>query len=367
MLRSVGGHGEAVVPARKQEQEPARADVDEVAPGILRMQLPINFTGLGHVNMYGLVDRLGIAVVDPGLPDETSWEAIPDRLALAGFRLEQVHTIVVTHSHPDHFGGAGRLAELACARVVTHSHFRVPWLPDPTPDVVQLAPADADDDEFPGLDDEWLHRQAPWAADVVRLSPEQRAAGSAFLRGGSFPPPTPTQRLADGDVIELGRRAWVALHTPGHTADHLCLHDPAAGILLTGDHVLPSITPHIAGIGAGPDALSDYVSALDRVAQLPEIHLALPAHGQPFPDVSGRVAAIKEHHNERLDQLRAIGAAIGLAPVAEFSRHLFRADHQGLMADSETYAHLEHLRLAGEAISVADNGAIHYSVGAMTD
>ena len=359
----VGVPSEVTPVVRKEEQEPARADVDEVAPGILRMQLPINFTGLGHVNRYGLVDRLGIAVVDPGLPDETSWEAIPDRLALAGFRVEQVHTIVVTHSHPDHFGGVGRLAELTSARVVTHAQFRVPWLPDPTPDVVVLADATDGDDTMPGLDEEWLHRQAPWAAAAIQLTPEQRAAGSAFLRGGSFPPPTPTHRLGDGDVIELGRRTWVALHTPGHTADHLCLHDPAAGILLTGDHVLPSITPHIAGIGAGPDALSDYVGALDRVAQLREIELALPAHGSPFSDVAGRVAAIKVHHDERLDHLRAIGATIGLAPVAEFSRHLFRADHQGLMADSETYAHLEHLRLAGEAVSVSDEGAIHYRVG----
>lgn len=360
---NAGVPSEVAPVVRRQEQEPAGADVDEVAPGILRMQLPINFTGLGHVNMYGLVDRLGIAVVDPGLPDETSWEAIPDRLALAGFRVEQVHTIVVTHSHPDHFGGAGRLAELTHARVVTHAQFRVPWLPDPTPDVVVLADATDGDDTVPGLDDEWLQRQAPWAAAAIRLTPEQRAAGAALVRGGSFPPPIPTHRLGDGDVIELGRRTWVALHTPGHTADHLCLHDPAAGILLTGDHVLPSITPHIAGIGAGPDALSDYVGALDRVAQLPAIELALPAHGRPFSDVAGRVATIKAHHDERLDHLRAIGATIGLAPVAEFSRHLFRADHQGLMADSETYAHLEHLRLAGEATVVTEEGAVSFRVG----
>ena len=39
------------------------------------------------------------------------------------------------------------------------------------------------------------------------------------------------------------------MHTPGHTADHLCLFDPAEGVLLSGDHVLPTITPHINGIG----------------------------------------------------------------------------------------------------------------------
>ena len=52
----------------KQEQEPATEEITEVAPGVLRMQLPIAFTGLGHVNCYALEDERGFAVVDPGLP-----------------------------------------------------------------------------------------------------------------------------------------------------------------------------------------------------------------------------------------------------------------------------------------------------------
>ena len=52
----------------KQEQEPASEEITEVAPGVIRMQLPIWMPGLGHVNMYGLIDDRGLAVVDPGLP-----------------------------------------------------------------------------------------------------------------------------------------------------------------------------------------------------------------------------------------------------------------------------------------------------------
>ena len=54
--------------ARKQEQEDAREEVTEVAPGVLRMELPIRMPGLGHVNCYALVDGDGVALVDPGLP-----------------------------------------------------------------------------------------------------------------------------------------------------------------------------------------------------------------------------------------------------------------------------------------------------------
>jgi hypothetical protein len=51
--------------ARKQEQEPARREITEVAPNVLRMELPIRMPGLGHVNCYALLDDNGAAVVDP--------------------------------------------------------------------------------------------------------------------------------------------------------------------------------------------------------------------------------------------------------------------------------------------------------------
>ena len=67
---------------KKQEQEHASEEITEVAPGILRMQLPIWMPGLGHVNTYGLMDDRGLAVVDPGLPGPQSWKALKARLDL---------------------------------------------------------------------------------------------------------------------------------------------------------------------------------------------------------------------------------------------------------------------------------------------
>ncbi len=118
-----------------------------------------------------------------------------------------------------------------------------------------------------------------------------------------FAPPDPTRRVKHGAPIQLAGRTWLAIHTPGHTLDHLCLYDPENGILLSGDHVLPSITPHIAGSGQG-DALHSYLATLDLVAGLDGVKLGLPAHGHPFDDVPGHVDAIKEHHYERMEKLR---------------------------------------------------------------
>ena len=84
----------------------------------------------------------------------------------------------------------------------------------------------------------------------------------------------------------------------------------------------------------------------------------LPAHGHPFTDLAGRVKAIKQHHEERLERLRAASAEIGRsATVNELMQHLFSERSWGRMAESETYAHLEHLRLAGHADAHWEDGA----------
>ena len=108
---------------RKQEQEPASEEVVEVAPGVLRLQLPISLPGLGHVNCYALIDGRGVALVDPGLPGEESWAALMHRLGSAEIPVERVHTVIVTHSHPDHFGASAQLREVAGADVLTHETF----------------------------------------------------------------------------------------------------------------------------------------------------------------------------------------------------------------------------------------------------
>jgi glyoxylase-like metal-dependent hydrolase (beta-lactamase superfamily II) len=323
---------------RKQEQEQASDEITEVAPGVLRTQLPISLPGLGHVNMYVLEDERGVAVVDPGLPGPASWKALRRRLASIGVPLRRVHTVIVTHSHPDHFGGAGRLRKEVGAEVVTDRRFHLWWDPN--------EPADIDPEDLP---DHAPNAAPPWGGEPMRTSRRRRVMWRLAQRiPGLMPTPTPSRRLDDAEPIRLAGREWVAVHTPGHTHDHLCLYDPTERILLSGDHVLPTITPHISGLTA-VDSLAQYFRSLDKVAVIGEhANVVLPAHGHPFGDLPGRVEAIKSHHVERLERLRtALDGLDRPATVQELSTHIFSPRAQGAMADSETYAHIEHLRLEG--------------------
>jgi glyoxylase-like metal-dependent hydrolase (beta-lactamase superfamily II) len=348
----------------RQEQQPADPTITEVAPGILRLQLPIEMPGLGHVNCYALEDSRGIALVDPGLPGPRSWKALEARLASAGLPLRRVHTVVVTHSHIDHFGGANRLRRETGAEIVSHERFRNWW--DAEADV------DLDDEDRAAVADDGVAPRpiddpdrTPWGGERFR-PPGRRGVKGVLNRlraPDAFRPTSPTVRLADADTISLAGREWVAVHTPGHTPDHLCLFDPTLGVLLSGDHVLPTITPHISGVAAGPDPLTRFFASLDRMHDLDGVTQVLPAHGHPFEDLDGRVEAIRVHHHERLDTLREASERLGPASVIDLSHELFRPRVWGPMAESETYAHLEHLRLIGEAWRSEEGGLLSYVVG----
>jgi glyoxylase-like metal-dependent hydrolase (beta-lactamase superfamily II) len=335
-----------------------------MAPGVLRLQLPIQMPGLGHVNCYAIPDGDGVAIVDPGLPGPASWKVLQQRLDAAGVKVNNIHTVLITHAHPDHFGNAGRLANEADAELITHSAFRTWWSQtpnDPCDEVYDVDPEDLEQENpFDG-------GRTPWGGENMRHNmPIRRRIMYRLMRSrmGSSYTPTPTRRVRNGETLKLGGREWTAVHTPGHTLDHLCLYDPTEGTLLSGDHVLPTITPHISGQGSGRDPLKAFVDSLEKVAQLPYITKVLPAHGHPFTDLRGRVDSIKEHHVERMEQLRQASIALGPATVADLSHELFRPAVWGPMAESETYAHLEHLRLAGQAERHDRDGVMIYKVSA---
>ena len=366
--------------ARRQEQENARQEVTEVAPGVLRMELPIHMPGLGHVNMYALLDSEGAAVVDPGLPGPLNWQAIRRRLKQAGLRVKHVHTVLVTHSHPDHFGGASRFAKEAGASVVAHRSFRFGAFTASHEPEVSVDDLAAQSRDAPGSESSTEEARAadraqsnairrwkgttPWGGRNprppfhVRMRWQvMRALGSSFL-------PAITRTVSGGDVLRLAGREWFVVHTPGHTEDHFCLHDPQEGIFLAGDHVLPTITPHISGLSRAQDPLDSFFDSLDLVAKIEGVKQVLPAHGHPFQDLPARSEAIKQHHYERLDKVKAIGRELGPATVEAYSKKLFARRSWGSMAESETFAHLEHLLHAGDAErSEGENGILLYETG----
>jgi glyoxylase-like metal-dependent hydrolase (beta-lactamase superfamily II) len=90
-----------------------------------------------------------------------------------------------------------------------------------------------------------------------------------------------------------------AVWTPGHTPGHLCFYDEGRDLLLTGDHILPRITPNVSAYDMTSNPLDDYLSSLDKLAGIQPTEV-LPAHEYRFTDLDSRLADLTEHHRERL-------------------------------------------------------------------
>jgi len=346
----------------RQEREPAGTDITETAPGVLRTQLPVNLPGIGHVNCYLLEDERGVAVVDPGLPTPASFTALEQRLRAAGYAIGDVHTAVITHSHFDHFGGAERLRVLAGAEILTHESFRPVWEATEVAEPAELLGA--------GEDDEGAHRPPwmalsvnPWGTKREPMPEKEWRAWKEIARDDPrwFATPRPTRTVVDAQIVRLARREWICLHTPGHTEDHLCLFDPTHGLMLSGDHVLPTITPHISGLTPHADPLARFFDSLERMGAIEGVTTVLPAHGHPFEDLAGRAKAIRRHHEQRLNVVRSTAEELGTGTVPQYMQRLFSERSWGNMAESETFAHLEHLRVLGELAATGRGGQTVFS------
>ena len=145
----------------------------------------------------------------------------------------------------------------------------------------------------------------------------------------------------------------------GHAPEHAALYCEDLGILIAGDMLLPKISTNTSVWSTEPegDPVGQFLKSISRFTELPSDTLVLPAHGLPFRGIDARVAALHEHHRDRLRELRE--ACVNEAKTAaDVLPVLFRRkldSHQLYFAMGEAIAHLNRL--------LAD-GAVTRSVGA---
>jgi glyoxylase-like metal-dependent hydrolase (beta-lactamase superfamily II) len=307
--------------------------VEQVRPGLWSIPVPWPRSALRYTLAYLLSCPGGAALIDTGWPTEQAWAALVDGVRQAGHDITGIRQVLVTHAHADHLGMAGRVRELSGALVGMH-------------------PAEAAALRALGAP-AWQPRLAGWLRS--RGAPSDQTAEIVGLTTGA------AQRhasLARPDFdIEHGSRplgagtAIRAVWTPGHTPGHLCFYDEQEDMLLTGDHVLPRITPHI-GLppGAEGDPLGDYQASLRALARYRPAEV-LPAHEHRFADLGARIDALLRHHRTRLAEIEhAVACDPGLSTwaVAEaltWSRGWENTRGMARQAAvSETWAHLVHLK-----------------------
>lgn len=326
----------------------------EIIPGIYQLKIPIPNNPLGYTNTYLVQGDDECLLIDAGWNSEEALQSLKKQLTEIGIDLKDISQIIATHAHPDHYGLAGRLRQLSRAKISLH-HLEAN-LP---------GHGDINIDEFIRQSEQWLRSNGAPADEL----PVPWAASAGMRR---HPEPTlPDITLHGGETISTGAFNLQVLWTPGHARGHICLYEPSQKILFSGDHVLPTITPHISlQPHSNTNPLGDFLNSLNMVKQL-DVNLVLPAHEHIITDLAKRVDEIIEHHKQRNSEiLKTIEAtpktAYQIADAITWMPSLGGVSFQNLapwnkrMAVSETLAHLEAMRVDGMADKFTRDSIIYY-------
>ena len=262
-----------------------------LTPILLDAHNPGPMTGRGN-NTYLLVgsDRQAV-LIDAGVGDPHHLAALQAELQRHSARLAHV---LVTHGHSDHASGA---TALRAAHRGTRFH-KCPW---------------------------------PGVVESVAVAWEP---------------------FADGDKLGVGDDVLIAVHTPGHSPDHVVFWDPNARTAYIGDLVVSGSSVMIHSSRGGK--LAQYMSSLERVRQLDAVRL-LPAHGDEVTDPESILEEYLRHRRMRERQVLEALAA-GRGTVQAIADSLYHGLNPALLpaAQENVRAHLDKLKDDGRAVE--DNG-----------
>lgn len=269
---------------------------DRITPLVRRViaENPSAFTFHGTGTYIVGADEPGsaVAVIDPG-------PALDDHVGalLRAVEGQSVSHILITHTHSDHSPAAAAL------KVAT-------------------------------------------GAPTYGFGPHARYEGEGVEAGGDFDF-VPDIVLGDGDSVAGAGWSFEAVHTPGHTSNHLCFALAEENALFCGDHVMGWSTT----IVSPPDGdMRAYMNSLTKLRARGEARY-YPTHGAPIDDPGTFVDALIAHRNDREAQIAAcLVDGVGLVPdmvtrmYADIDPKLHPAAARSVLA------HLVHMVETGRAL-----------------
>ncbi len=276
--------------------------VDEVAPMIRRVvaKNPSAFTYRG-TGTY-IIGRGEVAVIDPGPLDDAHIAAL-----LAAVEGETVSHILITHTHNDHSPAAAPF-------------------------------------------------KAETGAPTYGFGPHGGSRGGAKVEEGGDHEFKPDHAVKDGEIIAGNGWTFEAVHTPGHTSNHLCFAWKERNALFSGDHVMGWSTSVISP----PDGnMGDYLGSLRKLLDREE-EIYWPTHGPPITAPRPHVEAFLAHRAGREDAiLKCIGDGLDSIPTMVARMYADVEPHLHPAAGRSVLAHLlgmvEDGRVACEGTATAES------------
>ncbi len=255
--------------------------IEEILPNLYRIEIPLPDNPLRALNSYAIKSSERNLIIDTGWNEEPCMTAMQAGLKKLGIDIRQTD-FFITHLHADHMGLLSRL--------------------DTERSTIYFNQPDADRINSGPVWDEFLHyaRLNGFPEDELQAV-FRNHPGFKFKLEGSLP----FHILKEDDTVAVGEYRFRCVATPGHTRGHLCLYEPERKVLVSGDHILQDITPTIQLWSDDWNSLEEYLRSLDKIYKF-DVELVLPGHRSIFKNCWKRIEELKEHHQQRLQEIVGI-------------------------------------------------------------
>lgn len=317
--------------------------IEELAPNIFRIVVPLPIPVISSMNAYVIIDPDRHLIVDPGMAHTLCFDAMQTAIRELGLDLGRTD-FFMTHHHVDHFGLVSWL--MAGGSAIYINGLEAAY-------IERIAAQEILEDVRCILERIGFPEKNPVKVVSELLGDEYRVRA-----------PWPFRHVSEGDLIERGGHSFMCIVTPGHSMAHTCLWEARHKILLSGD----AISPVLQFLSDRENPLVNHLESLDRLHRM-DIDLVLPGHDAVFRD-----------HRERIDQLKAQHmrkAQAILAALAEGAKNAFdvaiRLQQRMIGSDSwttlplvfkffsarDSFAHLRYLEETGKVRSQGDAPEIY--------
>lgn len=319
---------------------------------IVIVKLPSPFPQANEINVYLFPSHK--VMIDAGVRTREGREILFSEMEKHHLPKTEVKRIYLTHGHPDHAGNLAHIQRHSEAIIYLHEEEKNRI----TYQIVEKV-----------KDEKTLYlsffRKIGVPDEIITMMIQMNEGIEGVM---SFVNETRLQPLNDGNSFNIGDCEVNVLHVPGHTPGMLNFYLPSYGVLFSGDHILPTITPNpileLNTDGSTRKSLINYLNSLKRIQNLQPLNLILPGHGSLIYNPREILSSLLEFYRRRKELIYRTLVKLGRAKPIELVNEIFpnlrRTDY--FLAISEIVGNLEILEEEGRITREENNEYIFYSI-----
>ena len=280
-------------------------------------------------NIYVVPDQNGFTLIDVGCGGINAIELLKEGLRHWGLKIEQLHTVVLSHAHPDHMGAMNWILEEVNPKVFIHPLDIGPALDPGQLDLtfdISLAK------------ERWAVANPGNGLSEFSILDYLDSSG-CLMSAAARVEPLPVENL-----LALGDFRFQVIHTPGHSPGHVSLFEKNKRVLLAGDLVGKAPAWYVPAAGG----VVGYLESLAKLEAL-DAAILLPAHGPIIEEATEAVQKIKKKllqretilkealHNGSKSFMEINRALLGDSPINFFpgcgiiESHLIKMEKEGVI------------------------------------